>query len=382
MTSEKPGNATFETQALLNEIRSWVEIETPSADAAAVNRLVDKIESDGKAAGAKTKRIPGRDGYGDLLLVTSPWAGDEPGLLVVSHIDTVHPVGTLAGDLPFRVEGDAAYGPGIYDMKGGAVIAFAALCHLIRAGGPAKLQVRHLFVSDEEVGSPTSRALIEEEAGRARYALVTEPARDGGKIVTSRKGGTASFDLQVTGRSAHSLGPQDGRSAVLELARQIIDLESMNDYDRGLTVNVGIVGGGTSTGIVPENAFAKISMSSPDAELAEKVIARVLALKSYDPEVTIEVTARRGRRPGYEKTPEIGALFQHAHKLAAEIGFELVGVNGPIGGDANFTAQFAPTLDGMGPDGRGAHSHQEQIVISSLVPRATLLLRLFETLGR
>ncbi|RWM05902.1 MAG: M20 family peptidase [Mesorhizobium sp.] len=371
---------------MLDEIKSWVEIETPTEDAVAVNRLVDKIETEATAAGATTKRIAGKEvapgrKYGDLLLVASPWGGEEPGVLVVSHIDTVHPKGTLGGGLPFRVEGNTAYGPGIYDMKGGAVIAFAALCHLIRSGGRTKLPVRHLFVSDEEVGSPTSRALIEEEARRARYVFVTEPARDGGKIVTSRKGGTASFNLQVTGRSAHSLGPQDGRSAVLELARQILDLDSMNDYDRGLLLNIGVIGGGTSTSIVPEHAFAKISMSSPDAELTEEVIARVLALKSYDPDVLIEVTAKRGRHPGYEKTPEIDTLFQHARKLAAEIGFDLVGVNGPIGGDANFTAQFAPTLDGMGPDGQGAHSHQEQIVISSLIPRATLLLRLFETLG-
>ncbi|TIR59800.1 MAG: M20 family metallopeptidase, partial [Mesorhizobium sp.] len=161
----------FETKALLDEVRSWVEIETPTEDAAAINRLADKIENDAKAAGAKTKRIPGCDGYGDQLLVTSPWGGEEPGVLVVSHIDTVHPVGTLARELPFRVEGDIAYGPGIYDMKGGAVIAFAALCHLIRSGEPAKLPIRHLFVPDEEADSPTSRGLIEEEARRAHYVL-------------------------------------------------------------------------------------------------------------------------------------------------------------------------------------------------------------------
>ncbi|MES0132585.1 M20 family metallopeptidase [Mesorhizobium sp. M0029] len=371
----------FATQALLDEVKTWVEIESPSIDAVAVNRLMDKIEADANAAGASMKRIPGRDGYGDQLLVTSPWGGEEPGVLVVSHVDTVHPVGTLTRELPFRVEGDIAYGPGIYDMKGGAVIAFAALRHLIRVGGPGKLPIRHLFVPDEEVGSPTSRELIEEEARRASYVLVTEPARDGGKIVTSRKGGTATFDLTVTGRSEHSLHPKNGRSAVRELARQILELESMSDYDTGLTVNVGVIGGGTSTSMVPGHAYAKISMSAPDSEITEKTIARVLALKSNDPDVTIEITAERGRRPGYEKSPEIEALFQHARGLAAEIGFVLEGVNGPIGGDANFTAQFAPTLDGMGPDGKGAHGLQEQISISSLVPRATLLLRLFETLG-
>jgi len=372
----------FDEQALLQELRSWVEIETPTADATAVNGLVDKIETDAKAAGAKTVRTQGTDGHGDILLVTSPWGGEEPGVLVVSHVDTVHPIGTLATDLPFRVEGDVAFGPGIYDMKGGALIAFAALRHLIRAGGPAKLPIRHLFVPDEESGSPTSRELIEWEARRARYVLVTEPARDGGKIVTSRKGATASFELKLTGRSAHSLGPEDGRSAVRELARQILDIDSMNDYENGVVINVGKIGGGTSTSIVPDRAFAKISMYASAPELAEEIISRMRGLKSYESDVAIEIISEIGRRPGYDKSPEIEALFQHASGLAAEIGFELEGVNGAIGGDANFTAQFAPTLDGMGPDGPidGAHSHHEQIYISSLVPRATLLLRLFETL--
>lgn len=380
MNSVPSHKSPFETQALLDEVRRWVEIETPTEDATAVNHLVDKIEADARTAGAKTTRIPGRDDRGDQILVTSPWGGEVSGVLVVSHIDTVHPVGTLAR-YPFRVDGDIAYGPGIYDMKGGAVIAFAALCHLVRIGRPSKLPIRHLFVPDEEAGSLTSRGLIEEEARRARCVLVTEPARDGGKIVTSRKGGTAWFELKVTGRAAHSLRTKDGRSAVRELARQILDIESMNDHDRGVTINVGLIGGGTSTDIVPDHAYAKISMYASDAKLAENIVARVCALKSYDPDVTIEIIAKKGNRPGYEKTPEIEALFQHARRLAAEIGFVLEGINGAIGGDANFTAQFSPTLDGMGPDGKGAHTHEEQIVISSLVPRATLLLRLFETLG-
>lgn len=385
MNHPTPREYLFSTQDLLDEVQRWVEIETPTDEAAAVNQLVDIIERDAKAAGAVTQRIPGRDAapgrrHGDQLLVSTPWGGEAPGVLVVSHIDTVHPIGTLASDLPFRIEGDIAYGPGIWDMKGGAVIAFAAFCHLVRAGKPSDLPIRFLFVPDEEGGSLTSRELIEEEARRARYVLVTEPARDGGKIVTSRKGATASIELNVTGRSAHSLSPKDGRSAVREVARQILDLDAMNDYERGVYINVGVIEGGTSTGIVPEHARARASLYSFDRERAEKIIARVRALETYDPDVRLEVTVTEGRRPGYEKTPQIAALFEHAHQLAADIGFELVGVNGAIGGDANFTAQFAPTLDGMGPDGRGAHSLQEQIVISSLAPRATLLLRLFETL--
>src|SRR4051812_17447382 len=165
--TDRSNTPPFDAEALLAEIKAWVEIESPTTDAAAVNRMADRVDADAAAAGARTRRIPGRDGYGDHLLVSSPWGReDESGILVLSHLDTVHATGTLADELPFRVEGDIAYGPGIYDMKGGALIALAALRELIRAGGRGALPVRHLFVSEEEVGSPTSRAFIEAEARR------------------------------------------------------------------------------------------------------------------------------------------------------------------------------------------------------------------------
>ena len=205
---------------ILDGIRAWVEIESPTTDAAAVNRVVDKVASDYATIGAKMERIPGRDGFGDHLLVTSPWGGDGPGILVLSHLDTVHDIGMLATRLKFRVEGDVAYGPGIYDMKGGAHIAFAAMRQLARLGKETALPIRHLFVSEEEVGSPTSREVIEREARRAKYVLVTEPAREGGKVVTARKG-VARFDLHIQGRAAHSGARHgDGRSAIKELALQ------------------------------------------------------------------------------------------------------------------------------------------------------------------
>ena len=372
--------AYFDTNSLLDEIRSWVEIESPTTDPAAVNRMVDKVQADAKAAGAGIERIPGRDGYGDHLLISSPWGeADEPGILVLSHLDTVHAVGTLAGPLPFRVEGDRAFGPGICDMKGGALIAFAALRALIDTGAAGLLPIRHLFVSDEEVGSPTSRAIIEREACRASYVLVTEPAREGGRIVTARKG-TARFELKVTGRPAHSGSRhQDGRSAVRELAKQILDLEAMTDYGTGVTVNVGLIAGGTRANVVAEHASAEIDMRVPNPEIGNKAIARVLAIKAHDPDCTLEITGGLNR-PGYEKSPEIDALFQKARKLAAEIGFELKDLKTGGGSDGNFTAALAPTLDGLGVDGRAAHTHDEQLFVSSLVPRATLLLRLMQTL--
>jgi glutamate carboxypeptidase len=370
----------FNTKSLLDEIRSWVEIESPTTEPAAVNRMVDKVEADAKAAGTRMERIPGRDGYGDHLLISSPWgAADEPGILVLSHLDTVHAVGTLAGALPFKVEGDSAYGPGIYDMKGGALIAFAALRALIDTRATGLLPIRHLFVSEEEVGSPTSRAIIEQEARRARYVLVTEPAREGGRIVTARKG-TARFDLKITGRPAHSGSRhQDGRSAVRELARHVLDLEGMTDYETGVTVNVGLIVGGTRANVVAEHASAEIDMRVPNPEIGDRAIARVLAIKAYDPDCTLEITGGLNR-PGYEKSAEIDALFQKARTLATEIGFDLQDLKTGGGSDGNFTAAIAPTLDGLGVDGKGGHTHHEQLYVSSLVPRATLMLRLMQTL--
>ena len=379
MNDAAVGLSPFATQTLLEEIRGWVEIESPTTSAAALNRMMDKVQADAAAAGAQTCRVPGRDGFGDHVMVSSPWGRDEPGILVLSHLDTVHEIGTLAGPLPYRVEGDAAFGPGIYDMKGGAFIAFAALRHLIATGRRTPLPIRHLFVSDEEVGSPTSRAHIEREAKRARHVLVTEPAREGGKVVTARKG-TARFDVEIAGRAAHSgARHQDGRSAIKELARQILDLEAMTDYDTGVTVNVGVIHGGTRANVVADHASAEVDMRVPNPRLGEKAIARVLALKPYDKDTVLEITGGLNR-PGYEKSRAIARIFEHARTLAAEIGFALEDVATGGGSDGNFTAATVPTLDGLGVDGKGGHTHHEQLYMSSLVPRATLLLRLMETL--
>ncbi len=372
----------FTAEALLQEIRSWVEIESPTDDAASVNRMADKVAADATAAGGRLARIPGTDGFGDHVLVTSPWgAEDAPGILVLSHLDTVHPTGTLGGPAPYRAEGDLAYGPGIYDMKGGALLALAALRHLIRTGRTTPLPIRQLFVADEEVGSPTSRALIEQEAGRARFVLVTEPAREGGRVVTARKG-VARFDLHVTGRAAHS-GTRhgDGRSAIKELARQIVDIEAMSDPATGLTVNVGVMSGGTRANVVAAQARAEIDMRLPDAVTGEAAMARLRAIRPYDPDVMLAVSGGMNR-PAFTKSDGIAQLFEHARGLAAELGIDLRDLATGGGSDGNFTAAMGvPTLDGLGVDGQGAHTHQEQLIVSSLVPRATLLLRLFETLA-
>ncbi len=379
MTENTP---SLDTEEILAGIRAWVEIESPTTDAAAVNRMADRVTADYAAIGARVERLPGRDGFGDHLLVTSPWGDpDAPGILVLSHIDTVHDLGIIDSKLPFRVEGDIAYGPGIYDMKGGAYLALAAMRHLVRVGRTTQLPIRHLLVSEEEVGSPTSREYIEREARRAVAVLVTEPAREGGRIVTARKG-AARFDLTVRGVLAHSgARHQDGRSAIKELARQILDIEAMTNYDTGLTLNVGVISGGTRPNVVPDEAHAAIDMRVPNPAIAEEAIARMLALKPYDPDCTLEIKGGLNR-PGYEKGAAISGIFEVAKSIAADIGFELKDIATGGGSDGNFTAALAPTLDGLGVDGKGGHTHYEQLYVSSIVPRARLMLGLFEAYGK
>ncbi len=369
----------FDAKEMLEEIRRWVEIETPTGAPAAVNHLMEIVESEFRSLGARTRRIAGRDGHADHLEIASPWGGEEPGILILSHLDTVHPVGTLANGLPFRIEGDRAYGPGIYDMKGGAFLGFAAFRELVLRERTTPLPLRWIFTGDEEVGSPTSRDLIREAGRRAKYVLVTEPARDGGKCVTARKG-VARFVMRLRGRPAHSGARHwEGHSAVRELAHQILALEAFTDYARGITVNVGIVSGGTAVNVVPERAEASIDLRVPRIEDAERLMPRFLERIPVDPDVTIVVEGGLDRPP-YEKTEATAALFAHAQALARELGFELGDVASGGGSDGNFLADRLPVLDGLGVDGAGAHTMEEHLLVSSLVPRASLLLRLFETL--
>src|SRR3954453_3845108 len=235
-------SASFDPTTILDGIRRWVEIETPTEAPAQVNKLVTMVANGYRDLPATLERIPGLDGCGDHLIARSAWGQDAPGILVLSHLDTVHPIG-FSERLPFRIEADRAFGPGIYDMKGGAYLAWHAFAQLCAANERPPLGITHLYVSDEEIGSPTSRALIEAEGRGAKYVLVTEPARDGGKIVTGRKG-VARFEVSVTGTPAHAGSrPQDGRSAIRELANVIQTLEAMTDLRRGVTVNVGVVRG-------------------------------------------------------------------------------------------------------------------------------------------
>jgi glutamate carboxypeptidase len=370
----------IDPQEILDGILEWVRIESPSHDGVAVNRMVDRVVSDLAPLGVDLTRTPGVDGYGDILLARTPWGGDGPGILVVSHLDTVHPIGTIDDPLPVRQEGDKVFGPGIYDMKGGAYLALYVLRHLVRSGLETPLPITFLYVPEEEVGSPTSRAAIEREALANKYVLVTEPAREGGKIVTGRRG-SARYRVHARGVPAHSgLRHQDGRSAIKEIAKQVLRFEALTDYEANLTCNVGLISGGTGTNVVPGECSAELDVRVPTPEIAEQICAYIDSFESFDPDVTVTITGGMNRPP-YEKDEGIAKLFEHAKSLAAEIGFELEDMKTGGGSDGNFTAALGiPTLDGLGVDGHGAHQLDEHMYYSSLVPRTQLLLRLVQTL--
>jgi glutamate carboxypeptidase len=371
---------SIDTGAMIEGIQRWVENESPTQSTPAVNRMIDLVQSEVDGLVVKVERVPGKNGFADNLIVRNTAPGNGAGIVILSHIDTVHPLGTLKGPLPFRRDGDKLYGPGLFDMKGGAYLALEAFRQVAKQKS-AKLPVTFVFTPDEEVGSPTSRHIIESEAKKARYVLVTEPARDGGKIVTSRKG-VGRFELKATGVPAHSgARHQDGHSAIKEMARQVLAIEAMTDYARGVTTTVGMISGGTAPNVIPQHCAITADLRVCDAAAGEEFEAKILRLEPVDPGVKLEVTGGMNRPP-FEMSPAIEVLFRHAQAVAKDVGFDLQHTAMTGGGsDGNFTAALGvPTLDGLGIDGDGAHTHWEHGLISSIAPRTLLMRGLLETL--
>ncbi len=372
--------STFSADALLAELTEWVRIESPTYEAATVNRMEDLIASRIGALGLSVERVPGRDGLGDILRCRRAGRSNGPGILIIAHADTVHPVGTLADKLPIRREGDKCYGPAIYDMKGGTVLALAAL-KAVMDSGRLNLPVTIVINPDEEIGSPTSRALIEEEARNHKYVLIPEPAKGERGDVTTGRHAFQRFFLTTHGRPAHSgWTNKDGRSAVRVMAQIIEELESRSDFDKGPTYAVSVVHGGQWVNCVPMTCTAQaLCVSRDPATFAE--IGRVLdGLVGTRSDVRIEVE-RGPVRPLWAAHAGTVALYERARRIAGDIGFDLGHGQHGGGSDGNFTgAMGVATLDGLGVMGAGAHTHEEHILVSSLVPRATLLARLIAEL--
>lgn len=369
-------NLPFDTEAILGRLRPWVECESPTFDARAVNGMMDLASRDLAMQGARVERIPGRMGFGDAVRARFPHsAGDAPGILVLAHLDTVHPVGTLSA-LPFRREEGRCYGPGICDMKGGTLLAFEAMRELARAGIPTSRPVTVLLTPDEEVGTPSTRDLIEAEAARHAVVLVPEPGRPEGDspmggVVTGRYA-IARFNLRTTGRPSHAGAKlSDGRSAIREMCRQILAIEAMTT--EAATFSVGVIHGGQWVNCVATHCDAEaLSMARRQADL-DQAVARMLALRADAPDTVLEV--RRGvTRPVWEPDAAVMELYGRARELAASLGHAMGHESAGGGSDGNFTgAMGIPTLDGLGVLGAGYHTLGEYIREDSLVPRARLL---------
>ncbi len=368
-----------DSQDLLDELAGWVRMETPSTDPAAVNALLDVAWHGLATEGAAMTRVHGRDGYGDSLIARTPGAPGRKPILIAGHLDTVWPHGTL-DRLPFRVDGDKARGPGIYDMKAGSFLAFHAVREILREGTPTARPIVFLLTPDEEVGSPSTRWLIEREAAAAAFALIPEPAGATGACVTSRKG-IGRFALSVAGKATHAgTAFLDGASATVELAHQILALHRMAEPDDGITVNVAPIWGGTRPNVVAAAAGCEIDLRVNSARDGDAMTARILALESRVAGCRLTVTGGMNRPP-YAETKAIRALYEKARAIATGIGIPLPAQHRGGGSDGNFAAALGvPTLDGLGCPGAGAHADREHILWRQLAPRAVLLRRLLETL--
>jgi glutamate carboxypeptidase len=377
-----PSATIASSQDLLAELATWVKIETPTRDAAQVNLLMDLAARQLAAAGGDITRIPGRDGFGDNLVIRASAQAADPSakpILFSGHLDTVWPVGTIE-TMPFRVDGDLAYGPGILDMKAGSFAAFYALRAILTGGIKTKAPIVLLLTPDEEVGSPTSQALIEREAALARATIIPEPAWHDGRCVTARKG-VGIFDITIQGVNSHAGSAfEAGASAVVELAHQIIRLNGMVDLDAGVTVNVAPISGGVTTNVIPDKASGGIDLRVPDAIIGDKVVEAILGLHPVDPRCKVTVTGGMNRPPWAETAASV-ALYERVKSMASGVGLAITKMHRGGGSDGNFTAALGiPTIDGLGCAGTGAHAPHEHIQWRELDKRVALMAAIMEEL--
>ena len=356
-------------EAMLNNLRSLVELESPSDDKRRTDQLGAFLAGFVKTMlDARIETLP-QAAYGNHLRVElGPQDGSSP-ILVLGHFDTVWPAGTLA-KMPFRVEGPLAYGPGILDMKAGLVIGVHALAAM-QQSGLLLVPVVFLFTSDEELGSPSSRELIEAEARRARAALVLEPAA--GRAVKTARKGVGIFRVEVEGLAAHAgSNPELGVSAIDEMARLILDLHALTDPATGTTVNVGVVKGGTRPNVTAAGAMAEVDLRVTSIAAAQRLEETILGLRPHNPKARVVVTGGINRPP-MERTPGVARLYEKAKGVARSLGFDLP--EAAVGGasDANFVTPLGvAVMDGLGAVGDGAHAIHEHVEINSLAVRAAL----------
>lgn len=367
------------TDAILRHIERLVEIESPSGDARGnldvIEWLVEHVSH--IPAITSIERVPaGEFGEHIILRAFEDVTGEKP-VLLLGHTDTVHPKGTRNQN-PTRIENGMLYGCGVFDMKANIVLMLEAVRAIAESGDAPKRPVNILLTCDEEVGSPTGRAVVEAEAAKAAFALVCEPSADG-KAKTGRKG-TGGYKVIAKGIPAHSgLEPEKGASAILELAHQIQKIQTLGNPDAGTTVNVCTMAGGTATNVIPEHAHCTVDVRFTSLAEAERVDRDLKSLTSNEERVSIAVEGDINRPP-MERSEKVVALFEKAKKISAELGYELGETQVGGASDGNFVAALGvPVVDGLGIRGDGAHTLVERIRIDEIPFRAALLERLIQS---
>ncbi|WP_119674007.1 M20 family metallopeptidase [Deinococcus sp. RM] len=370
MTTTTPGGAL---QALMADLKVLTDLESPSTDPAAIQRVMDIVESWARDLGAETHALGGGTRVFRFGVPSSAAPAAEKPVLILTHADTVWPHGTLE-DMPWRVDGDRLHGPGTYDMKAGIV----GLFHALRAlnGQWPRGGVTVLLSPDEEIGSPSSREHIERAAHDARVALVVEPpVADTHALKTGRKG-TGSYTLTFTGVASHAGNkPEEGASAITAAAQATLDLQALARPDQGTTVSVGLIRGGSAVNVIPAHATLEVDLRVSTLAEAGRVDAAVRAWTPHDPRVTVRIDGGLNRPP-FEQSAGTLALFEQARAVAQDLGFDLTHAVVGGGSDGNFTAPIIPTLDGLGAPGDGAHAQHEHVRLDRWPDHVRLLTEL------
>jgi glutamate carboxypeptidase len=367
---------------MLSLLRKMVEIESPSDDKAAVDRMGEFLAQAFERLGGQVTFYPqeaaGNHLKADFAGGPSDRATGKP-VLLLGHFDTVWPLGTLA-KMPFRMEDDRAFGPGVYDMKAGIAMMMFAL-RALKESGAAHRPVTILLDTDEEVGSTTGRPIVEATAKDCEAVLVLEPSQGPqGHLKTSRKG-VGDMTIRVRGRASHSgVDFEKGRSAIVELARQLLEIVKFTDLARGITVNPGVIQGGTRSNVIAAEAWAEVDLRIARIADAQELEKKFAVLKPFDPDCSIELSGGINRPP-MERTEGTVRLFGLAQEIAGGMGWKLEESSTGGGSDGNFTSALGiPTLDGLGALGEGAHASNESVVIRELPQRMALLAGLIQSL--
>jgi glutamate carboxypeptidase len=368
-----------ESSTLIDFIRTLAAAESPSLDRAALDACASVLIARLTSAGAKVERRPGDASSADH--VVARWPGNGRSVLLLTHFDTVYPRGQLTRQ-PLEIKDGRLFGPGVYDMKAGLAMAVTAAALVAsRTESSARPSVTLLATSDEEVGSGSSRSVIEAMSREHDAVLVFEPATASGGVKTARKG-VGEFEVVATGIASHAgVAPEQGASAIHELAAQIARIQSFADPARGLTINVGVIEGGSRSNVVAESARALVDVRITRLEDAAQIEEQLRALAPVNPRVTLRVTGGINRPP-MERSAGVAGLYERARALARRIGWDLTEGSTGGGSDGNFSAALGvPTLDGLGATGDGAHARHEHIIIKDLPIRTALAAALIESLG-